>query len=132
MTYIKRRLTGNPSFFAIRISLHIKASKPQNMMGDRIRLLGLSAIALLFSAIGFLSPGAAFAHDRDDYRDGYERGYRRGYWVGYREAENGDEYSNHFPDGYDSYSVGFHDGQHAGYDRGYREGRRRWHYHQGW
>jgi hypothetical protein len=65
------------------------------MMSDRIRVLGLSATALLFSAIGFLNPGAAFAHDRDDYRDGYERGY----WVGYREAENGANTQIIFPTG---------------------------------
>jgi hypothetical protein len=44
-----------------------------------------------------------------------------------------DDYSNHFPDGYDSYTVGFHDGQHAGYDAGYRRGcHRPWYYNGGW
>jgi len=102
------------------------------MTSIRVREIILSTIALFFSAIACLSPSAASAHDRGDYRAGYERGYDNGYRVGYREAANGDEYSNHFPDGYDSYSVGLHDGQHAGYDRGYRDGRRRRHYHHGW
>jgi len=102
-------------------------------MNAPIRRIVLSTIALLFSTVSLLTPSAAPAHDRGEYRDGYERGYQRGYRVGYREAENGDEYSNHFPDGYDAYSVGFHDGQHAGYDRGYRDGRhRRSRYHYGW
>jgi hypothetical protein len=99
----------------------------------RIRGIVLSAIALLFSAIGYLIPSAASAHDPADYRAGYERGYNNGYRVGYREAVNGEEYLNHFPDGYDSYDVGFHDGQHAGYDRGYRAGQhRRGYYRYGW
>ena len=98
------------------------------MMSVPIRRIVLSAIALFLSGIGLLTPSAAPAHDSGDYQVGYERGYSNGYRVGYREAVNGEEYSNHFPDGYDTYSVGFHDGQHAGYDRGYRNGRRRgWH-----
>jgi hypothetical protein len=98
-------------------------------MNVPIRQIFLSTIALLFSGIGLLTPSAILAHDSSDYQAGYERGYSNGYRVGYREAVNGEEYSNHFPDGYDTYGVGFHDGQHAGYDRGYRNGRRRgWHY----
>jgi hypothetical protein len=65
----------------------------------RIRGTVLVTIALLFSAIGLLSPSAASAHDSGDYRAGYERGYDNGYRVGYQEAVNGDEYSNHFPTG---------------------------------
>jgi hypothetical protein len=92
-----------------------------------------SVVALLVTAVGPLNPGVASAHDSGDHRGGYERGCANGYRVGYREAVNGEEYSNHFPDGYDSYGAGFHDGQHAGYDRGYRAGRhRRWYYHGGW
>jgi hypothetical protein len=102
-------------------------------MNAPIRRIVLSTIALLLSGIGLSTPSAAPAHDSGDYQAGYERGYSNGYRVGYRESVNGEEYSNHFPDGYDAYSVGFHDGQHAGYDRGYRDARRRgWHYGRGW
>ncbi len=102
-------------------------------MNAPIRRIVLSTIALLLSAIGLLTPGAAPAHDSGDYQAGYERGYRNGYRVGYRETVNGEEYSNHFPDGYDAYSGGFHDGQHAGYDRGYGYARHRgWRYGRGW
>jgi hypothetical protein len=101
-------------------------------MNAAVRHIALSTIAFLFIAAGSLIPSAP-AHDRGDYQAGYERGYSNGYQVGYRESADGEEYSNHFPDGYDAYSVGFHDGQHAGYDRGYREGRRRgWHYGREW
>jgi hypothetical protein len=92
----------------------------------------LAGTALLLSATGLLVPNRVLAHDRDEYSIGYERGYENGYRVGYGEAANGQEYSNHFPDGYDAYGAGFHDGQHAGYDKGYRVAWRRWHRGYGW
>ena len=102
-------------------------------MNALIRGIVLRTIALLLSAIFLLTPGTVFAHDPYAYRAGYHRGFENGYRVGYREALEGDDYSNHFPDGYDSYTVGFHDGQHAGYDAGYRRGcYRPWYYHGGW
>ena len=92
-----------------------------------------STIALLLSGIGFLTPSAAPAQNSGDYQAGYGTRVQQWIPVGYRELVNGEEYSNHFPDGYDAYSVGFHYGQHAGYDRGYRDARRRgWHYGRGW
>jgi len=102
-------------------------------MNAPIRRIVLSTIALLLSAIGLLTPGAAPAHDSGDYQAGYERGYRNGYRVGYRESVNGEEYSNHFSGRIRRVQCRLSRRQHAGYDRGYGDARHRgWRYGRGW